>query len=146
MKNSQRCESKTHFRSLPWYNRVSHPAAKTFFFCLILVAILGLPTFVGFEAIDFHDNARARFNKMAHRETTTEMTFPNVTVCHPRFFSRSRSRARGVSDALADYITLVHRPLAKGDGVPKVDGAAMEEELNRTLERLGLGDVLELSR
>ena len=75
----------TSVHGLVWYTRIDSPLVKGVCICVAVVIIIGLPVFLAQQTIDFA-STKSVLNSFDFI-TADSLPYPNVTVCHPRFFA-----------------------------------------------------------
>eukprot|EP00095_Tigriopus_kingsejongensis_P001820 snap_masked-scaffold10_size831480-processed-gene-3.3 protein:Tk01820 transcript:snap_masked-scaffold10_size831480-processed-gene-3.3-mRNA-1 annotation:"iduronate 2-sulfatase-like" len=71
-------------------------------FLFALTIIITVPLFIFFQARDFYNDRTIRSTIQWH--TTDSILFPNITLCHPLYFSTERMKEWNVSELVGNYM------------------------------------------
>ena len=81
---------------------------KALIFVLSLAVIIALPAFLIQQVVIFVNDDNIKTANVF--QTKTQMVYPNITLCHPKYFDNGKLRAHNISNELANYMTLVMDP------------------------------------
>ena len=82
--------------------------SKTLICILSGLIILGLPTILVLQCVKFYEEP-AVLSKV-DRVKNLNVTYPNITICHPGYFDFKKMEEYGVSHELGNYMLMVMNP------------------------------------
>ncbi len=82
---SLRVSASSSLHAVPWVGRVPNRALRTVIFAFAVAVMIGLPIVVVYEMVSYANETKVR-SGIEYREALEGMNYPNVTVCHPKYF------------------------------------------------------------
>lgn len=95
-------QSSVH--GLVWYSRTKSTILKVILMSVAVLMMASVPVLVAIRSFNFYASTHVKTDE--ELEMVDKLVYPNVTVCHPRFFHGVRLREYNVSAKLANYITM----------------------------------------
>ena len=91
-----------------WFTRTESNAVKGTIFLLSLFIIVALPTYLTYQMILFaNDNSVITAVEWKRAKT---LEYPNITICHSKYFHTDRLQMYNITNTLANYMTLALDP------------------------------------
>ena len=84
--------NQVSIHGLIWYTRVNNRWFRLILVVLTVVTVIGLPTFVSIKAYSFYHNTQVKTD--TEWVVADKYPYPNITVCHPKFFSQAKLDGR----------------------------------------------------
>eukprot|EP00095_Tigriopus_kingsejongensis_P003153 snap_masked-scaffold791_size96783-processed-gene-0.4 protein:Tk03153 transcript:snap_masked-scaffold791_size96783-processed-gene-0.4-mRNA-1 annotation:"histone h2a-like" len=128
-----------------WHNRTMNPGIRLSILAFTLVILFGLPTFLCYQVVKFTENQQ--INNDIEWESANRVKYPNITICHPRYFDLRLLAKYSISESTANYMTMV---LGKGGSrtqekrtYPELEAAMDlgEMELQETMRKYNMNIV-----
>ena len=92
------------FHGVGWYNRTGSMSVKTGILLMAFLVIFGLPVAVIVQSVAFYKSTSVH-NDIEWRQAD-RINYPNITVCHSKYFDSRKLSEYNVSDTLATYLLL----------------------------------------
>eukprot|EP00094_Tigriopus_californicus_P009876 TCALIF_09523-PA protein Name:"Protein of unknown function" AED:0.25 eAED:0.25 QI:4/0.75/0.2/1/0.75/0.6/5/0/378 len=103
--------SYSSLHGVGWYHYASSKVFKAIIMVASCLIVLMLPIFILLQSLEFSSNTKV--TNSAEWSTADSMTYPNITVCHPKYFNSDLLRAYGIDNDLAGYMTFAVNPNAQ---------------------------------
>ena len=87
--------TQSSIHGLVWYTRIRSKWFRLILVVSSVIVVLGLPTFVSIKAYDFYTTENVKTDEQWI--TATSYTYPNITICHPKFFIGHKLKGTSVN-------------------------------------------------
>ena len=155
----------TSVHGLVWYNRTENKCVRLCVTIIAAIVVFGLPTFLIVVLVGWAQDVNvvregktmwqaSKMNGQITLEivlyptevwnTAKEVQYPYLTVCHPRYFNKTKLEEYNIDDTLANYMIMTLDPslevmaaIVRGDqGVPTMaEMLSLEADLQTVLTR-----------
>ena len=92
---------------LVWYNRTTSTVLKLVVVVFAILGVFGLPVFIVLKVVEFSYDETIKNSVEWVRDA--EVTYPKLTICHPKYFDQRRLDGEKDSKALfVPFFNLSH--------------------------------------